>query len=207
MRPGEGWVAGLRRFLQPASAHARCELCGVILAMGHAHVVDAAEDRMLCACETCARSHAEGAREGMLRVPDRVSRLTAFRLDDNEWSNLGIPVGIAFFVRSRRDGRVVARYPGAAGAMESLLDLDAWSSLERANPVLREFEPDVEALLVNHLDGAREYFRMPIDRCYALAGLIRSSWSGFTGGDAMRDTVRRFLAEPAATPPDGSARA
>ena len=65
-----------------------------------------------------------------------------------------------------------------------------------ANPVLTELEPDVEALLVNRTNGAREYYRAPIDRCYALAGLIRTHWRGLSGGSEVWDAVSmQYFAE------------
>src|SRR5436305_2026101 len=35
-------------------------------------------------------------------------------------------------------------------------------------------EPDVEALLVNRAGSARDHFRVGIDQCYRLAGLLRT---------------------------------
>ena len=45
-------------------------------------------------------------------------------------------------------GRVVAFYPGPAGATESELPLDAWDAVLAANPALGLLRPDVEALLL-----------------------------------------------------------
>jgi hypothetical protein len=42
-------------------------------------------------------------------------------------------------------------------------------------------EADVEALLVNRVDGAREYFLAPIDACFELVGTIRVPWRGLSG--------------------------
>jgi hypothetical protein len=52
----------------------------------------------------------------------------------------------------------------------------------------------VEALLVNRTEGARDYYRVPIDQCYALTGLIRSRWRGIAGGQQAWDAIRRFFA-------------
>ena len=98
------------------------------------------------------------------RVPRDVRYLSDFRLTDLEWENLHLPINLAFFYRSTRAGRVVAVYPSPAGGTESLLTLETWNQLEEENPVLREIEPDVEALLVNRLGPAREHYRAP-DRC------------------------------------------
>jgi hypothetical protein len=85
-------------------------------------------------------------------------------------------------------------YPGPAGATESMLDLSAWDALVCANPWLGELERDVEALLVNRIGGAREYYRVPIDRCYALVGTIRTHWHGVSGGQGSREAIQAFFA-------------
>jgi len=36
---------------------------------------------------------------------------------------------------------------------------------------------------------------VPIDACYALTGEIRLGWRGLDGGDAVRGTLDRFLAD------------
>ena len=65
------------------------------------------------------------------------------------------PINLTFFVRSTPAKRVLALYPSPAGAVESLLTLEAWQALVDQNPVLGELEPDVEALLVNRMKGER----------------------------------------------------
>ena len=138
-----------------------------------------------CACQACASLFAQtGPIEGRRwkRVRYRADRLDAFHLGDDSWAALGIPIELAFFFRSSRDQRVVAMYPSPAGATESLLSLDAWARVEDENPVLRDLEPDVEALLVRRGRGAREHYRVSIDACYALVGRIRAHWRGLGGG-------------------------
>lgn len=88
----------------------------------------------------------------------------------------------------------MALYPGAAGAIQSQLSLDAWSELAAANPALTALQPDVEALLVNRTKGAREYYLAPIDCCYSLAGLIRTHWRGLSGGSVVWDEIDRYFA-------------
>jgi hypothetical protein len=63
----------------------------------------------------------------------------------------------------------------------SALDLGAWNAIVDANPILRELAPDVEALLVNRSDGARDHYRVPIDRCYAADRTLRRHWVGVSG--------------------------
>jgi hypothetical protein len=79
------------------------------------------------------------------------------------------------------------------GATESLLGLEAWEALEGANPVLRTLEADVEALLVDRARGARRYWIVPIDECYALVGLIRTRWRGLTGGAEVWQELGTFF--------------
>ena len=82
---------------------------------------------------------------------------------------------------------MIALYPSPAGATESSLSFDSWDEIESSNPVLVDMEADVEALLVNRVGHARgfaspEYYMVPIDECFKLVGLIRSSWQAASGG-------------------------
>ena len=146
------------------------------------------------ACDPCALlfCYREGSK--YRRVPRRVDFLSNFQLADEEWEALHLPINLAFFLHSSTAGRVVAFYPSPAGAMESLVGLDAWAELTTANPILRELEPDVEALLVNRVGETREVYRVGIDLCYHLAGLIRLHWRGLAGGQAVWDEIGRFFA-------------
>ena len=177
-------------------AEERCELCGAPLGAEHRHVADVQNRALLCACRACSvLLGREGAGGGHFRlVPERRRLLEGFRLDEERWSEFQIPVGLAFFFRSTAAGRVVALYPSALGATESQLPLEAWDDLERDNPVLRELEPDVEALLVNHAGEARERFLVPIDDCYTLVALIRSRWKGLAGGQEVWAEIGTFFA-------------
>ena len=127
-------------------------------------------------------------------IPRDVSWLSEFELNDAQWDALALPIGLAFFFRSTPAGRVVAMYPSAAGATESLLSLETWQGLAVDNPVLADMEPDVQALLVNRLGPAPLYFIVPIDLCYELAGLVRVRWRGLSGGDSVWQETRAFFA-------------
>jgi hypothetical protein len=190
---GPGPLASLRRFAQSRPARERCELCSAELADEHEHLVEPAVRRLLCACTACAIlfGHRSGAK--YRRVPRRVDALTDLRLSDLQWEGFGLPIALAFFLHSSPAGRVVAVYPSPAGATESALPLDAWEEFAAENPGLGGLEPDVEALLVNRVGPARDYFRVGIDRCYQLAGLIRTHWQGFSGGTALWDEIGRFF--------------
>ncbi len=182
----------------------RCELCAEPIAPEHRHVVDTLARSLLCACRACTLllDHRAAGGGHYLLVPERRRRLPEFRLDDAQWSALRLPVDLAFFFRSSSVGRVAAVYPGALGATESELELESWQDLEAANPVLRTLEDDVEALLVNRAGGRREHYVVPIDDCYALAGVLRMHWKGFAGGaevwreiDAFFDSLRERALE------------
>lgn len=114
-------------------------------------------------------------------------------MSNEDWENLEIPTGIAYFYRSTPLERMVACYPGAAGVTESLLTLEGWEPLMRANPIFATLESDVEALLVNRMYGMPEYYRIPIDECYRLSGLIRLHWTGFSGGDEVHKVMDEFF--------------
>jgi hypothetical protein len=59
--------------------------------------------------------------------------------------------------------------------------------------MLETLAPDVEALLINRTKGARQYYRVSIDRCFALVGVIRSSWKGISGGVEGWEAIGRFF--------------
>jgi hypothetical protein len=84
-------------------------------------------------------------------------------------------------------------YPSPAGSMESMLALEAWAELERQNPILKTLQPDVEALLVNRIKGARRYYMVPIDKCYELVGTVKTHWRGLSGGSAVWEAINAFF--------------
>jgi hypothetical protein len=194
-RPGN-WVTNVQRFVRPREvAQDQCELCSAPITAGHRHLVEPAKRRLFCVCRACATLLGDRDDNRYRAVPETVRQLENFLMTDADWEAFGIPIGLAFFVRSTPDKRIVAFYPGPAGPTESLLDLRAWAKLVASNPLLAELEPDSEALLVNRVRNAREYFRAPIDRCYALVGLIRTKWRGLSGGDEAWTAIDGFFAE------------
>jgi CSLREA domain-containing protein len=54
--------------------------------------------------------------------------------------------------------------------------------------------PDIEAALICRTDAGVEYFLVPIDACYELAGRMRLHWRGFDGGSEARESIEAFLA-------------
>ena len=171
----------------------RCELCGATLAAEHQHLLEPAARRLSCTCDACAILFSDRQWSKYVRVPRRIQYLTEFQLSDAHWESLHLPINLAFFVYNSPTERVIALYPGPAGATESLLTLETWQDLVALNPILREFTPDVEALLVNHLGELREHFRVPIDECYRLVGLIRTNWRGLSGGTQVWAAIHGFL--------------
>lgn len=193
--PRAGWVNTLRPFKRTRPDVERCELCGAELALEHQHLIEPTTRQLVCSCQACSILFSGGAEQRYQRVPRRIDYLRDFRLTDAQWDSLLIPINMAFFYQSSPAGRVVALYPGPAGVTESLLPLDAWEDLAQDNLILRQLEPDVEALLVNRVGPQAEYYRAPIDQCYRLVGLIRTHWRGLGGGAAVWGEIAQFFDE------------
>jgi hypothetical protein len=191
---GQSSFAALRRFTRKPKAAESCELCSAPLPPNHEHLIEPAVRRIVCSCTACAILFSGQPSARYRRLPRDVEFLGDFQLTDAQWEGLHLPINLAFFFRSTSAGRVLAVYPSPAGGTESLLTLEAWQQLEQENPVLRELEPDVEALLVNRLGPAREHYRVPIDACYRLVGLIRAGWRGLSGGAEVWEEIGRFFA-------------
>jgi hypothetical protein len=168
----------------------------VVLGSEHRHLLDLNEHVVVCSCDECAILFGQpGAGAGKYRaVPRRYLALDDFRLSDEQWDELAIPVNMVYILRSSVAQHAMAFYPGPAGAMESLLDLSYWETLVAQNPILRDLEEDVEALFVYRgRDSAPEYYLLPIDECYRLVGLIRSQWRGLSGGTEVWQAIEQFF--------------
>ena len=166
----------------------------------HPHLVEIATRQILCACDACALLFDGLEKSKYKRVSRNSQHLPNFEMTDGQWESLMIPINMAFLFRSSLESRIVALYPSPAGAVESLLPLDAWDEIAGNNPILNQLKPDVEALLVNrvgHAHGLRdaEYYIAPIDECYKLVGLIRTNWKGLSGGTEVWTEVGRFFKE------------
>jgi hypothetical protein len=193
-------------------------MCDAPIADAHQHVVDLSSRSLMCTCRPCYLLFtADGAQLRYRAVPDRYLSFPAFQLGPGQWDQLEIPVGLAFFFHNSGQGRTVAFYPGPAGATESELPLDAWSSVLSENPQLTAMRPDVEALLVRtpgRGSGEVTCHLVPIDACYELVGQLRSIWRGFDGGQDARAMIEAFFAKvaarskpaPAAAERDGASR-
>jgi hypothetical protein len=192
--------AALRQFARKRKPVERCELCSQELAHQHPHLIELVARRMVCACNACALLFDGRTGAKYKRVSRRVLSLNGFHLSDGQWEGLMIPINMAFFFNSSTENRIVVLYPSPAGAVESLLPLEAWEEIVRDNPALGDMEADVEALLLNRVGRSRtdvpaEYYLVPIDECYKLVGLIRAHWRGLSGGTEVWQEIGRFFAD------------
>ncbi|GAA4536348.1 DUF5947 family protein [Nonomuraea ferruginea] len=181
-------VARRRRAAEP------CELCGEPLQGEHAHLLEERKEQVLCACRACALlfERGEGGEGGLGRfrlVPNRRIRLTG-----PPPSELGVPVGLAFFVR-RADGTVLANYPSPVGATRWEVDTAAWERLVGRYGELESMRTSVEAFLVAIVRGMDERWLVPIDDCHRLVALVRQEWTGMSGGQRLWDRIAAFFAE------------
>jgi hypothetical protein len=190
---GQRAFAALRQLVRQRPPAERCELCSAELPAEHEHLIEPATRRLVCSCTACAILFGGQQSARYRRVPRGIRYLGDFRLTEGQWEELHLPINLAFFFYSSPAGRVIAAYPSPAGATESLLPLEAWHELEAENPVLRELDPDVEALLVHRVGSAREHYLVPIDECYKLVGLLRTSWRGLSGGTEVWDAIGWFF--------------
>jgi hypothetical protein len=172
-----------------------CELCAAPLAATHRHLLELDDERLRCVCTPCALlfDRREAALGRYRLVPDRVRRVKDFELDEQSWSDLAIPVGLAYLVWSGRHDRVRAFYPGALGAVESRLGLDAWTRITSENPILRALEPDVEALLIRRLPSVEDYWLVSVETCFELVAILRTRWRGLTGGERVWSEIDQFF--------------
>ena len=193
----------------PVPAVERCEFCAVDVGERHGHVADVAQHRLLCVCRPCYLLFApQGSGGGRYRgVGEDVRRVTDLDVSEAQWDALRIPVDLAFFFRQTLRGAssagssgqagdgLLAFYPGPGGATESLLDLAAWGDLAAANSVLDTTEEDVEAVLLRRHDGGFSCYLVPIDLCYELVGVVRSSWTGLGGGPEVWARIEAWFAD------------
>jgi Family of unknown function (DUF5947) len=171
-------------------------MCATEVGPSHSHVADLEQSSLMCVCRGCYLLFTHGSAGGgrYHGVPDRYARDPSRTLSVAEWDDLQIPVGLAFFLNSSQRGEVSGFYPSPAGATECLLDLEAWARLAEAHPLLHAAEHDVEAVLICRNQDGVEYFIVPIDACYELAGRMRMLWKGFDGGTEARESIEDFLA-------------
>jgi Family of unknown function (DUF5947) len=215
---GPAGLSALRRFVKPPAVQSeagqpdappqrdeqisrdaeRCELCATEIPPGHGHLADLEAASLLCACRACYLLFTErkAGRGRYLAVPDRYLRDPGRVMSQAQWDQLEVPVGLAFFLRTSRDsGALSGFYPSPAGVTECQLDLQLWQELAAEYPLLSEVADDVEAILISRSDNGVEYFLVPVDVCYELAGRMRLRWHGFDGGGEGRQSIAAFLTD------------
>jgi len=185
-------LAALRRVTRSRPtppAEERCDMCAAAIGAGHAHLVDLHNRALMCACRACYLLFTDEHADLRYRaVPDRY-----LSFDDPELDESQIPVGLAFLFRNSVQDRMVAFYPGPAGATESELPLPAWNRMVARDPRLAVLRPDVEALLLRRPGpGTASCHLVPIDACYELVGQLRSRWRGFDGGPEAHDAIEEI---------------
>jgi Family of unknown function (DUF5947) len=185
-----------------SGAEEACEFCATPIPAEHGHVADLEQSTLMCACRACyllftrssaGLSHTEAGRGRYRSVPDRYLSDPARPLSAAQWDSLEVPVGLAFFLRGTQGDEITGFYPSPAGATECRLDLQAWDRIATSHPMLAAVEPDVEAVLISRGQEGVEYFLVPIDACYELAGRMRMLWRGFDGGSEARQSIAEFL--------------
>jgi hypothetical protein len=186
-------VAGLGRLArpEPVEEQEKCEVCGSSIAVDHRHLLELGERRILCSCEPCIAMRS--GLENYCPVGTRFVWLENVEFPNELWAAFQLPIGLAFFFRSTGVNAVVALYPSPAGATESELHLESWEKLVGLNPILENLESDSEALVVNRMGEAHQHAIVPIDECYRLVGLIKSTWEGISGGSAIEKSVPKFF--------------
>jgi hypothetical protein len=200
-------LAALRRVTRTRPApvvEERCDLCAAPVGPAHSHLVDLDSRALRCACRACYLLFTDEHADLRYRaVPDRYLSFAGVSLDGPAWDELEIPVGLAFLFHNSVLDRMVAFYPGPAGATESELPLAAWQRIVADSPELAVLRPDVEALLVRRADGpagssaagTASCHLVPIDACYELVGRLRTLWRGFDGGTQARDAMDAFFGQ------------
>lgn len=196
---GPATLPGLAGRQAPAAE--KCELCAAEIPDEHGHIADLEAASLLCACRACYLlfTRPVTGRKKYMAVPDRYLADPDREMSPAEWDQLEIPVGLAFFLRSCREDRspentgLAGFYPSPAGVTECQLDLQRWAQLVARYPLLGAPVPDVEAALISRSDSGVEYFLVPVDACYELAGRMRLHWRGFDGGTEARESIAAFL--------------
>ena len=161
-------LAALAAFARGARpGREQCELCAIDLVAAHDHVVDR-DGNIHCVCASCQRTD-------WRRIAPRVERIAA--PSRAVWTALGVPVDVAFIARtSPRDAETplpVVRYPSPAGLAQGDPPAVAWRALCAEVPEVAVLAPDVEAIVVDRrMTGVA--FRVSIDHCYRLAGVLRT---------------------------------
>jgi len=188
--------SSLQQFIVPRNRLAvseACDFCSAPLFPQHRHLLETAGRKIICVCDACALRFQDVVGGRFKLIPREARSLPHFKLTDAQWEDLALPINLVFIFTDGQTGNPVAAYPGPAGVTESLLPLESWHTIVADNPELEELKPDVEALLINRVAAAREYYVAPMDVCFELAGLLRKYWRGFSGGEKVWSEIETFF--------------
>jgi hypothetical protein len=168
-----------------------CALCTLDLREGHPHLLDTDQLQPLCVCRACAVlfDRATDSQGRYRRIPDRRVQLTGVTPAD-----LGVPVGLAFFVVSGQ-GDVRAHYPSPAGATRWEVDRPDWERAIVGCPALAGLAAEVEALLLNSTHDRTEAWIVPVTDCYRLVAVVRQTWQGLSGGTRVWEEIEKLFDE------------
>ena len=212
-------VDRLRRFVNRATDHSSCDLCRSELPDRHRHLLELVQRRMLCACDACALLFGDANGSRIRPIPESVTRIE-LNMSDQQWSGLGIPIGMAFFTVCDREvsresssirslspdvtvrhsaeattdaAPVQVGYPSPAGLVMSSVEQDDWLALIDANPAVGRLRPEVESLLINRLASRQQAFVVPLDVCFELIGIVRRHWEGWSAGPDLQRAMDGFF--------------
>lgn len=179
---------------QRAQAREHCDLCTEPLTSWHRHLLDTEHSQVLCTCQACSLLFdRDAASNGHYRLVPR----RRFQVPPASTKQLGVPVGLAYFVRND-DGGVIAHYPSPLGSTEWEIEPQAWRQLITDCPPAAELATQTEALLVNSAHGERQHWIVPIDDCFRLIAVVRREWRGLSGGSRVWPAIDQFFTELAA---------
>lgn len=188
-------LEALRRFVAAKPSLEFCELCALEIPEQHQHLVNTQSRNLVCVCDACSILFDHDGANTYRRVPREIRRLIEVNLADALWNGLGIPAGLLFLIRSGGSHNTRALYPSPAGPTEAEIDEETWREISESHPAIASMKPDVEALLVNRVKTAREYFIVPVDECYKLTAILRQHWRGFSGGEEAWTRIEAFFDE------------
>jgi hypothetical protein len=174
-----------------------CGLCGAVIPADphHEHLLEVETGRLLCGCLACALLFDSAGETRFWRLPRGVRRVPELRFEPADWEALGIPIRLAFFVRGapNETGAAKAVFPSPAGPVTSSLSTEQLALLEERHGAFGALQPGVEALLVAELATCAGAFRLPIDACFRLVGLVRQKWRGLAGGAELESELAEFV--------------
>lgn len=191
--PRWDFLAGLlRRLIRFDTAENACAFCQSSTAAHYRHLLDVPSRKILCACQQCA-SHVEPLEENFKLIPTTARRLSDFQMTDYQWDGLSLPINLAFFYRDNLSGEMAVVYPQPDGLVKDTLSNAQWAVLEEENPALAEMQADIEALLVNRVGFARDYFIAPVDQCHELADRLLLRWRQGPDGEQAWGEIHEFF--------------